>query len=177
MNAAHRTLWTIVGVCLLPVAVAAGLHATGWRPASHAEGELLQPVRPLPARFADPGGHWRLTVAGAGPCDAECTRLLDVARRVHVALYKQMPQVRRAWVSDDTQAVLADRTRLLGLQPDLMVDALAAQDRVALDLDQPGHRLYLVDPQGQVVMRYGPQRGEVLFQSARKDLARLLRYS
>lgn len=177
MNAAHRTLWTIVGVCLLPMAAAAVLHATGWRPASHAEGELLQPVRALPSRFADPAGHWRLAVAGAGACDAECTRLLDVARRIHVALYKQMPQVRRVWVSDDAGAVEADRARLLHAQPDLTAAALEATDRAALDLDQPGHRLYLVDPQGRVVVRYGPQRDEALFQSARKDLTRLLRYS
>lgn len=177
MRPAHRILGAIVLVCLLPVAIPVGLHAAGWRPSGHAEGEVLQPVRALPTRFADAEGHWRLVVAGSGPCDAECTRLLDVARRIHVALYKQMPQVRRMWIGDEAHAVDADRARLLQAQPDLRVDALDGQDRRALDLDQPGHRLYLVDPQGRVVMRYGPQRDEALFQSARKDLTRLLRYS
>ncbi len=173
----RNPILAIVALCLLPILVPLGLHYADWRPASaHANGELLQPPRALPATFADADGHWRIAVAGQGPCEADCKALLDVARRIHVAMYKNMPRVKRIWISDDPRSVAAGQEALRSTQPDLVVAALE-QNRNALDLDQAGHRLYLIDPQGLVVMRYPALDEPALFKAAFKDLERLLRFS
>ena len=177
-----RTLLLVLGLLLLPFLTGAGLYAFGWRPTTAGnKGELLEPPRPVPALLgadgkaapmADFEGQWNLVVAGAGPCDAPCRQWLVQARQVHVALYKQMSRVHRAWLSDQPQP---DTAPLLALQPDLRTLVAAdAAARSAFDLDSPGHRVYVIDPQGRIILRYAPDaepRGIL------KDMERLLRYA
>ena len=74
------------------------------------------------------------------------------------------------------RSVAAGQEALRSTQPDLVVAALE-QNRNALDLDQAGHRLYLIDPQGLVVMRYPALDEPALLKAALKDQERLLRFS
>ena len=91
--------------------------------------------QPIPQAEFD--GHWSLVVAGSGPCDAACRRWVVATRQIHVALYKQMPRVQRAWLSDQRPP---DDAPLLALQPDLHT-AVATSDaaRRAFDL---GHSFF-----------------------------------
>ena len=120
-----RTLALVLGLLLLPFVVAASLYAVGWHPDSAGNhGELLSPPRDLPplvdargaplVRSAAP--HWRLVVAGAGPCDDACRKWIVLTRQVHVALYKQMSRVERTWLTDQANP---NDAALLTLQPDL----------------------------------------------------------
>ena len=93
-------------------------------------------------------------------------------RPIHVALYKQMPRVQRAWQSDQRPP---DDAPLLALQPDLHT-AVATSDeaRRAFDLGQAGHRVYVLDPAGRIILRYAPDADP---RGILKDMERLLRYA
>ncbi len=176
-----RTLSLVLGLLLLPFGVAATLYFTGWhpeRPGNH--GELLSPPRALPplvdARGAPLGSsatpHWRLVIAGSGPCDEACRKWVVLTRQVHVALYKQMSRVQRTWLTDQAPP---DDAALLALQPDLHTAVAAdAASRAAFDLDSGGHRVYVVDPQDRIILRYAPDADP---QGILKDMERLLRYA
>lgn len=177
LSQAQRTIGAIVAVCLLPVVIGVAAYFSNWQPSgAKSNGELIQPPYALPARFADSDGRWRIVVAGHGTCAEDCKRLLDIAYRAHVGLYKRMPSASRMWISDDAAASAAAGSELLARQPDLKVAVL--DDKKAFDFDQPGPRLYLLDPEGRVALRYpNTPDDQALFKAVLKDLERLLRYS
>jgi len=176
MNKSTRTLLLVVGLLVSPVVIASALYLSGWQPGGRPQGELLQPPVPLAAGVlpSQGEGRWHLVVAGGGGCDQHCRQLLDEARRIHVALYKQMSRVDRLWLSDDALALRRDGELLQRQQPDLKIAGIPAGQRRDFAMDEPGHRFYLIDPQGRLVMRYpadAPAKGIL------KDMERLLRYS
>lgn len=164
--AGRRMFLLLVAALALPFVLAATLLFSGWRPAATPHhGELLAPAMRLSPDVLDIragppksalAGRWLLVAVTAGACDTACARRLDTLRRVHVALYKAMPRVRRVLLADDTA----------GAPPDLTV--AAGWSTLA-----PDH-VYLVDPQGRAVLRYDAtfNPGGML-----KDIERLLRYS
>lgn len=171
-------LLLILALFLLPVATAGGLYWLQWRPVQTANyGELLQPPLPLPAgtlRGADGvdqglalRGQWLLLLVGSAPCDAACRQQLQAMRQIQVALNKDMGRLRRLWVGP---ADAASRAELLRDYPDL---TLATPHGNALPAT-PAPRLYLIDPLGNLILRY-PAPAEA--QGVRRDLERLLKYS
>ena len=181
-SARYRPLLLVVALLILPFAIGGGLYAWGWRPAkATSHGELLTAPRPLPALTDTAGkpvgkaafdGHWTLIVAGSGPCNAACRHWIVATRQVHVALYKQMPRVSRAWLTNQPGA---DPAPLLALQPDLHpLVATGADAAAAFDLTTAGHRVFVVDPLGQIILRYAPDADP---KDILKDMERLLRYS
>ncbi|GAB2182240.1 hypothetical protein DLREEDagrD3_24630 [Denitratisoma sp. agr-D3] len=174
MNKSTRTLLLIVGLLVSPVVVASVLYLSGWQPGGQPNGELLQPAQSLtlPAELIN--DRWMLVVAGNGPCTAQCEKLLEESRRVHVALYKQMPRVARLWLSDDAKAIAADGARLKQAQPDLLSAALPTWGERSDSATDRRYRLYLMDPKGRLVMRYPVDAAP---KGILKDLERLLRYS
>lgn len=180
--ARYRPLLLVVALLILPFAIGGGLYAWGWRPAkATSHGELLTPPRPVPpladtagkpVAKADFDGHWTLVVAGSGPCEAACRQWITITRQVHVALYKQMPRVQRAWVTDQPGA---DPAPLLAIQPDLHpLVATSTEAAGAFDLSTAGHRVFVVDPLGQIILRYAPDADP---KDILKDMDRLLRYA
>ncbi|WP_374476049.1 hypothetical protein [Zoogloea sp.] len=178
---ANRTLVLVLGLLLLPFAVAGTLYAVGWHPAGTGNhGELLSPPRALPPLLDAKGEplagsttpRWRLVVAGAGPCDEACRRWIVLTRQVHVALYKQMSRVERTWLTDQAKP---DDAALLTLQPDLRTAVAAdSASRDAFDLQSSGHRVYVVDPEDRIILRYAPDADP---RGILKDMERLLRYA
>ena len=173
----RTALVLMLALFLLPVLVATGLYLTGWRPESTGNyGELLQPPRALPAGvLADTEHRWMMVYVAGAACDTECTRAIDQMRRVHVLLNKEMDRVGRIALVPGGRpdpvlaAAVAD-------YPDMRLLAADAGLRASFpgsDPSAPG-RLYLMDPAGNVMMRYAPgfQAGGV-----KKDLERLLKYS
>jgi cytochrome oxidase Cu insertion factor (SCO1/SenC/PrrC family) len=162
-------LLLLVAVLALPFIVAAALFVSGWRPAAAPHyGELLPASAPLSLDALVIGagpptsalaGRWLLVAFEPQACAADCERRLDKLRRLHVALYKAMPRVKRV--------LLAPGLPTLG-QSDLTIAAISSWPT----LDRPG--VYLVDPRGQAVLRY-PQDAES--KAMLKDIERLLRYS
>jgi hypothetical protein len=98
---------------------------------------------------------------------------------VQVSLNKEMGRLHRVLLGDSVTALAAD-TALPGLRksyPDLLIAApMAGKDGDVLRsmLDSTNHRFYVIDPLGNVMMRYTNQPD---MQGMRKDLERLLKYS
>lgn len=168
-NRNYLTLWLIVGLLLLPFAIAGGLYLGGWQPARSVEhGRLLDPPQPLPPEVlrstAANKGKWLMLLSVPGTCAADCNRRLDEMRRIQVALNKDMRRLARVVLSDqpDDPALLATQR----LQPDLL--------RVAGTPADSGTRLYIADPQGRLIMDYPPEANA---RDIRADLERLLKFA
>lgn len=181
----RRTLLLVLALFVLPVLVAAGMYVFGWRPEKTMNhGTLIRPPLALPDRglsgtdgkpiaIEELRGKWLLLLAGSGPCDETCRGRLQQMRNVQVALNKDRDRIRRAWINPGAGAdpALAELRRAL---PDLLVAQPAGDAWTAIFGSAPGHRLYLADPMGNVMMRY-PDDADP--QGVRKDLERLLKYS
>lgn len=176
----------IVALLTLPFAIAGGLYLIGWHPERTGNhGTLLSPPQPLPESglLSSEGqplataalhGKWLLILAGRGPCDAACRGRLDEMRRIQVSLNKEMGRLRRVVLTDTaSDHTLTDFRQQ---QPDLVVAAapslwLPCKDKPA---DGTGYRLYVADPQGQLIISYTP---DVAGKAVRADLDRLLKFA
>jgi cytochrome oxidase Cu insertion factor (SCO1/SenC/PrrC family) len=198
MSAAPRTRrsgWLLVAVVALFLSsflAAVVLVQSGWRPsATRNYGELVTPPRPLadvaltgrdgePVDLDDLRGKWSWVYFGPGACPPPCRDNLYKMRQVTAAQGTEAHRVQQLYIVTDGRpvdaALLADypATRVLHGRP-AAIRALAGQ----FELDQGGpldglHRLYLVDPLGNLMMSYpadaDPSR-------INKDLKLLLRAS
>jgi len=174
---ARRALLLTVLICLTPLLVGGGLYASGWRPTKTANhGTLLQPPQALPiaalgkAAAARASGKWLLLIAGDHPCDDRCVALVENTRKVQVALNRDMGRLVRIVLTPSTTAALA---ALQGRQPDLVVASPPPAWQTSL---APGgqHRIFLVDPAGNLMMQYAPDADA---KGVHADLERLLKAS
>jgi hypothetical protein len=158
-----------------------------WHPGGHVNaGELITPVRPLPALAlpllgegnTDPNflkGKWTLLVVGTGDCTESCRRRLYDTRQIRLALDRDMNRVQRVLVAEDG---CCDAHFLHDEHPDLI--AIRAAPAVAPLLAQlPGphsaaSRIYLIDPLGNLMMFYG---ADIKPKGMLEDMKRLLRLS
>jgi hypothetical protein len=170
-------------VCLAPFA-AAWLTYYFWMPTARMNyGELVSPPQSLPAVLgtgtdgrpfgaADLRGKWALVHVDGGDCRGACARKLYNMRQVRLAQGKNMDRIERIWLVSDDAAVAAD-------DPELYAGMIVArvQDVAALGLSAAGNvrdHVYLVDPLGQVMLRF-PKDADP--SRMKKDLSRLLRVS
>ncbi len=169
----------IVGAWLLNV------YAPDWRPFGTVNhGTLVQPVRPVSAvrlrhfdgTAMDPGylsNRWTLVHVLDGDCGQSCIDALGRSRQVHRALGDDMHRVQILLV----RAGPVD-TRPAELPPGIAY-AVADGDWLASFADtdgaaEQGSGIYLVDPQGYLMMGY-PQ--DVDRRALLADLERLLKIS
>ena len=140
-------------------------------------GELLLPPAQVPDRamegaggkpfsFGALKGRWILVAADAGACGEACLAKLVAMRQVRLALGVNASRVARVFLADDGRA--PDGTALAafpGMERAVLPAGTAAWDR---------RHVYLVDPNGNVMMRWraGDDPKGML-----RDLERLLRAS
>lgn len=184
---ARRTLILLAIVSVLPVA-ASYFAFYVWQPQGRVNhGELIAPV-PLPQHGlpgaggqgglerAELEGKWTLLVAAPADCDAACSRALYVSRQARLAQAKELPRVGRVFLVKGAGEPAAERLRPHeGLR---VARADAAWLGALPGADAAGAQLYLVDPLGNVMMRFADDTDTT--RSARgitKDLQRLLKYS
>jgi len=186
----RRVLLLLLLVALIPFAVAAYLVTAHWRPAGGNvnSGELLEPARPLPMaalRGLDGRaistdslrGRWLLLTVAQSACTAACRQNLWKMQQVRLAQGQHMKRVERVLLIDRrarlSAAALAREYPGTGI---LIGDArtLRRLVRALADGDAAGERVFLVDPNGNLVLRYAPDADP---SGLRKDLARLLRLS
>ncbi|MBK7540313.1 MAG: hypothetical protein IPP10_09565 [Candidatus Competibacteraceae bacterium] len=185
----QRVLLLFIIACFAVPLGVAGLLVGHWRPEGSVQhGELLDPARPLDLWFAAVDddrpramlkGQWVLAYVGsAAACEARCRTALYDMRQVRLALGKDMDRV-RTLVLLDGRPQTALRQWLAAEHPATTVGVAAAAQRNALlaAFVQPGQLgdwLYLLDPLGNLLMRY-PVDTEP--RGLLKDLQRLLKWS
>lgn len=181
----------LAALFILPFVIGSGLFWLDWRPEKFGNhGELLQPPRALPAsglNHADGRslptpellGKWLLVLPVKGSCNTACQNNLQGMLQVHVALNKEQNRLQRVIIVSEVSDSANDPP-MLELQrmfPGLLIAAVQAN--VAAEswnsvLNGRGQDVFIVDPLGNVMMRYAnpsEMRGVL------KDLERLLKYS
>lgn len=187
----RRILLLLVLVTLLPTMTAGLLYWSGWQPQgrSLSFGKLLDPVRPLPVlvlEAADSGvksfsalrGKWLLVTVINRPCEDACRGTLHAMQQIRLAQGDHMRRVERVLIADQrrknglpglasefpgTQIYTSDGRALSTLAMTLAAEAQGIADN-----------LFIVDPKGNLVMRY-PATANA--SGVSKDLTRLLRLS
>lgn len=179
----------IWAVCAAPV-VASYLTYYVIRPQGHKSyGDLIEPLRPLPPRAdlaltgdggaaVDPAslrGQWLLIVVAGGDCDAHCERQLYTQRQLREMLGRDKERLDRVWLVDDGKPVRAALLPALKQATVLHVPRgqLATWLQPAAGQPLEAH-LYLVDPQGNWMMRFPAQADP---SKVKGDLAKLMRAS
>lgn len=196
VKAAPANRWVFVMLMLLfvlPVVLATLLYLTGWRPSSIGHhGELIQPARQVeglslqtldgqPAHFSELRGKWLMVHFGPSSCPEECLKNIHTMRQIHAAQAKEIGRVQRVFIATDMEAAEQLKVKLVSY-PEMWVwtvekKALAeVLPSFGIDAGQAAEQqgVYLVDPLGNLIMRYPPgtDPGGML-----KDLTRLLKYS
>ena len=154
------------------------LRLSGWMPAGRKNhGELLQPPADLrQARLALADGSayawnpaartWRIVVAPPQPCAAECTRLLADLDKVWKLFGHNADQVEILWLGPLPAGTPA-LPELRELRDDPALRAALPRSE-----DPAGIPLFVIDPNGFVVLRYPPHADP---SGLRTDVARLLK--
>ena len=165
--------------------IAAYLVYFVWPPHSAMNyGELLH-AAPLPdpvlltpegneLRLSALKGKWMLLQVDSGDCNAYCLQKLHSMRQVRAALGKDRDRLERVYLIDDSKALQAaigseyEGTRMARATAGALMRQLAPHDGDARSY------IYLVDPLGNLVLRYPgiADNAKML-----KDLQRLLRAS
>jgi len=146
-------LWLALLFCS-PLLLAELLYyGSGWRPPGRTNhGTLIEPPRPLAAPVFH--GKWSLVYIGSGDCDADCRASLYFMRQTHLGLGESASRVQRLFLA-------TGRCCAVDLQhayPDLIrVDQSGAAGSALLasfPSDARATTLFIVDPRGNLMMRY-----------------------
>lgn len=189
----RRTLILVLAVFAVPTLLATLMYFTGWKPSSSGNhGELIQPVRLIedrimqsldgkPVKFSELHGKWTMVYFDTASCADECMKKLYLMRQIHIAQGKDQDRVQRIFILTDTKAEetlqvkLADYAEMRVWKGDKPVmDKLAGDFGIDLKNAAGIRDIYMLDPQGNLMMHYGAETEPA---GMRKDLARLLKYS
>ena len=173
-------LLLIVALFFGSAIVAGALRFSGWRPAGMKNhGELLQPpgdLRALEPALAEGGTYawkpvertWRILVAPPANCTSACVALSQDLDKVWRLFGHNADHVHILWVGTPPEGALRNRVwNVLAPSADL-----SAQLPGVAEGGPDGAPVYVVDPNGFVILRYAPgfDPGHL-----RTDMARLLK--
>ncbi|MEO6169684.1 MAG: hypothetical protein ABIO84_01910 [Lysobacter sp.] len=163
--------------------VAGALRFSGWQPEGRKNhGELLQPptdLRELVPQLAVGGAYawnpgertWRIALAPPANCGEECKRLAHDIDTVWRLFGKDADRVHVLWICD-APGCLPPADAQVPRTLRQVVDAAQWTSRLPGLIDPAGVPVYVIDPNGFVVLRYAPgfDAGGL-----RADLAKLLK--
>ena len=164
------TLWFVVASFVLPVVAAYALFFSGYTPPAYTnKGELIQPVidiealglvddnNAVPSRDDLTIHKWQMVYFAGASCDQECNDALYKIRQVNRAVGKNAYRLRRLIVHLDKpdaafldliEKEFPDARRLYG-EPQKILAAMQT-----LDPELNADDIYLVDPIGNIMMRF-----------------------
>ena len=193
----RRTILVLVALFLAPLAAAFWLYyGSSWRPALRTNhGMLIGPTAlpelalPLAADSAAattaPGamgaasvfrGKWTLLVVGQGEagCDASCRETLIYARQTWLSLAQLSSRAQRVLLAGagccDVDYLQREHAGLIALD----AGGTAAAPLLELLPEPRGNTIYIVDPLGNLMMRYDVRQDP---KGLREDLKKLLELS
>ncbi len=164
----RRTALLLFAIGFGPIVLATIMYYTGWmNPAGHSNnGTLIQPPvpvaelglvsadgEPLADRFGPMQDEtsWMMLVAAEGPCGDACQQLVYLARQVNTALGKNQDRMQRAAYLPSPPADLSGYPEMPLLEAG---ESGAITWPGEVDLEQ-APQIYVIDPFGNVMMRYG----------------------
>lgn len=182
-------MFAVLLACAAPV-IASYFTYFVLRPQGQAsQGTLIQPARPIPAlplRTLDGApvaagslkGQWLLVAVGPSVCDAACEQRLYMQRQLREMLGRERDRLDKVWFVTDGGEVAPKLREALAQGPAMHVLRVDAAAIAAWLQAEPGRalqdHLYVVDPQGDWMLRAAPQADPGRF---KRDLDRLLRVS
>ena len=189
-NTAGR--WKMIAVLLVCAAPVIASYFTYYviRPEGRRNyGELITPQRPLPAiATTDLNGtagelvalkkQWLLISVASANCDTACQQRLYFQRQLRESLGKEKVRVDWVWLVSDAAAIDARLKPALTEATVLRVplDALAQWLPPATNQRLDDH-IYVVDPLGNLMMRFPANMDAAGAAKAKRDVDRLLRAS
>jgi len=171
-------LLLIVAMFFSSFFIAWGLYLSGWTPeGSKNLGELIQPPKDLSQadfRYIDGKPYlwqteshiWRVVVVPSADCTVVCQKMTETLLRVWETQGRQADRVDVLWFGKLPKDAHVFR-KLFVMQPSPKLQAALTQTSGADTLP-----VYLIDPNGYLVMQYRPGFNP---SDLRKDLARLLK--
>lgn len=174
-------------VCAAPVIASYFTYYVIRPEARRNHGELIQPTKALPdvatrtlqgeaRQLTSLKGQWLLISVSSGACDERCQQHLYLQRQILTGLGRERDRTDWVWLIDDEAPVPPS------IQPGLAEAVVLRVPSEALSQwlsTQPGKSLrdhwFLVDPQGEWMMRFGPDIDAKQAPLVKKDLERLLR--
>lgn len=188
------TVILLVLMFVVPVGAAIVLHSMdgSWKPGHSVNfGELVTPVRPLTElklktidgkdfSEKDLQGVWTLFYVDSSDCDKQCKENLYEVRQSRLGMGGEKERIQRVML-------LTDNSKLTEMQP-LLDEHFGMVVVTAMDLPAvlknfdfenetaaiKAQRVYIIDPRGNLMMRYKAEQGP---RDLVKDLGRLLKYS
>jgi hypothetical protein len=152
-------------------------------------GELIDPQRPLPAiatqtldgkagQLTALKNQWLLLSVAGGACDVRCEQNLYFQRQLRESLGREKGRLDRVWLVNDEALV---RNALLPALAAATVLRVAPGDVAQWLEPAAGSRLqdhlFLVDPLGNLMMRFPADMDAPAAAKAKRDLERLMRAS
>lgn len=181
----------LIAIFALPEIVAVSLQAIKWRPNSTTNrGELVQPARAIEdyelqtidnktVKFSAFQKKWVTVYFSGASCDDECIKNLYLMRQVQTALGKEQDRVQRIFVlsgqiTPEISAVLLKEFpgMTILVAPKHIIDAMSLQFVLPGMTNVDTHRIYLVDPLGNLMMSYRNNPEGML-----KDMIHLMKIS
>lgn len=161
----RRGRWILVGLFALffgTVGAAGVLRFSGWQPpGSKVHGQMLSPaldarsIQPLledgsPYPWSPAARTWRIVVAAPADCDTRCARLAQDLDKVWRLFSHNADRVHILWLGPlPPQARAMPALRLVGNDDGLRALLPAV-------VDPTGVPVYVIDPNGFVILRYPP---------------------
>lgn len=184
----RRTLLGLAALFFLPLALSFWLYYQGgWRPSgSTNKGELITPARPLPdvpftlpdgttsARASVFKGKWTLLYIGAGGCDEDCRKALWTMRQTRQLLAEEMDRVQRVFVArtDCCNMEFLSKEHA-GLEVVRADDPTTGDFFAKFPTTDATHSIYVVDPLGNLMMRFDVRENPKGLLSDMKKLLKL----
>lgn len=179
----RTTLWLLIALCAAPV-IASYVSYYWWQPSGHVNyGELLAPRRlpdtPMslidgtPFRLSQLRGKWIFVTVDSADCGSYCLEKLTYLRQLRLAQGKDSDRIERVWIVTDDR--LPDKAVMTQYAGTYAVHGAGSAFLASLQATgSPNEHLYIIDPLGNLMMRYprDPDPRGML-----KDVARLLRHS
>ena len=182
-------MMSVLLVCAAPV-IASYFTYYVWRPEGRRNfGELIEPQRPLPdlvgvnsigrqINLKTLKDQWLLISVSGGACDDNCSRHLYLQRQLRESVGKDKDRVDWVWLISDEAPLPEALLPALATATTLRVPAsgLAAWLPPSIGHKLADH-LYLVDPLGNLMMRFPAQVDLTSASKVKRDLDRVLRAS
>jgi hypothetical protein len=182
-------MFAVMAVCAAPV-IASYFTYYVIRPSNtKSYGELVKPQRPMPTIAATRldgtatnlqslRGQWLLVSIAGGACAATCESHLYMQRQLRETLGREKDRLDWVWlISDDAPLAPELQKRLTSTDLKGFTALRVNQQDLNQWLDGSPTRLYLIDPQGDYMMRFPENMTTEGAAKAKADINRVLRAS